>query len=228
MASLSSILSGVYDYLGRPTQDKLSLSLVLPFLLDCINFYTVDMQLSSENWLLKSATWTPASKEENIANVASISDYSVPVAVEIRDAASTDEADWEGILIASVSDIQDISRDGTKAVAFFGNPPQLKWSINPDDFEFEAKLWYEPMAAEPSALSESPNISQAFHAMLKLRTALLCLPHTGIANPEQLTTTLATQLAQWEKKWIQWVNIDRNAKQVIKRDFRGARKQWQW
>jgi hypothetical protein len=224
MASLSEILSGVYDYAGRPTQDKLSLGLVLPFLLDSINYYTVDLKLSDENWLVRSVTWTPDSKEE-LVNVA---DFLSPVAVEIRTGSSTDEADWEGILIANITDVQDIGREGRKAVAFFGTPAKIKWSINPDDIEFEAKLWYQPTAAEPSALSDSPVISQAFHAMLKLRTALLCLPHASIANPEQLTTTLAAQLTQWEAKWKQWVFSDRNAKPIVKRDFRGARRSWQW
>jgi hypothetical protein len=223
MASLSEILSGVYDYAGRPTQDKLSLGLVLPFLLDSINYYTVDLKLSDENWLVRSVTWTPDSKEE-LVNVA---DFLSPVAVEIRPGSSTDEADWEGILIANITDVQDIGREGRKAVAFFGTPAKIKWSINPDDVEFEAKLWYQPTATEPSALSDSPVISQAFHAMLKLRTALLCLPHASIADPEQLTKTLAAQLTQWEAKWKQWVFSDRNAKPIVKRDFRGARRSWQ-
>jgi hypothetical protein len=223
MASLSEILSGVYDYAGRPTQDKLSLGLVLPFLLDSISYYTVDLKLSDENWLVKSATWTPAEKEE----LLNINDFLAPVAVEIRSSSSSDEADWEGILIANITDVQDIGREGRKAASFFGNPTKIKWSINPDDLEFEAKLWYQPTATEPTALTDSPVISQAFHAMLKLRTALLCLPHAGIADSEQLTRTLAAQLTQWEAKWKQWVFADRNAKPVIKRDFRGARRSWQ-
>ncbi len=223
MASLSSILSGSYDYLKRPTQDQLSLGLVLPLLLDAINFYLVDLQLSSENWLLDSYIWTPSNKEELVVAPG----FSVPVAMEIRDSASTDEADWEGVLIANITDVQDIGREGRKAVAFFGDPPRLKWAMNPDDIDFEAKLWFEPVAAEPSSLTDSPKMSQAFHSMLKLRTALLCLPLVSGTTPEAntaLTTTLAAQLGQWEVKWKNWVNVDRNARPVLKRDFRGARR----
>lgn len=224
MASLSQILAGVYDYVGRPSQQKLSMGTVLPLLLDAIGFYTVDLQISGENWLVKSFEYSPAAKDDLLA----IPDFSVPVAVEMRDAASTDEADWEGILIANISDVQDIGQEGRKAVSFYGTPTRIKWSINPIDLEFDAKIWYEPVAAEPTALTDSPNISQAFHAMLKLRTALMCLPYAGVTNQEEVRSTLLTQLGQWEEKWRQWVNVDRNAKPIQKRDFRGSRRGETW
>lgn len=219
--NVSQLLSRTSDYLGRPTQDRLSLGLILPFLLDSINFYGVDLQLSPENWLLTSYTFTPTSKEEAVV----APNFSVPVAVEIRDAASTSESDWQGINIANASDVQDMGRDGMKAVAFYGNPSMMRWSFDPaEDTQIECKIWYEPLATEPSALTHSPQIAQAFHSMITIRTALLCSPHLGMADAQQLMATLTAQLAQWESKWKVWVTLDRNAKPVQKRDFRGSRK----
>jgi hypothetical protein len=223
--NVSELLSRTSDYLGRPTQDKLSLGIILPFLLDSINFYGVDLQLSSENWLLTNEVITPSAKEE----LVTLSNFSVPVAVEVRSTDSSDEADWKPIQIINASDVQDIGRDGDIAVAFYGTPPYMRWSFDPADSstELEAKIWYEPRATEPSALTSSPQISQAFHSMITIRTALLCAPHIGLADATQLTSTLSTQLGQWEGKWKMFVNIDRNSRPVQKRDFRGARRLWQ-
>ncbi len=222
--NVSELLSRTSDYLGRPTQDKLSLGKILPFLLDSINFYGVDLQLSDENWLLKSHTFTPSSKD----HLVTVADFSVPVSVEIRDVESTIESDWQGILIANASDVQDMGRDGEKTVAFYGTPARMRWSFDPTEVPVECKLWYEPLLEEPSALTSSPQISQAFHSMAAIRTALLCAPHLGLADPAQLTATLTTQLAQWEGKWKVWILLDRNAKPVQKRDFRGPRRFQSW
>ncbi len=223
--NVSELLSRTSDYLGRPTQDKLSLGLILPFLLDSINFYGVDLQLSAENWLLTNIVFTPGSKEE----LVTAPNFSVPVAVEVRTTDSTNESDWKPVNIVNVTDVQDIGRDGDIAVSFYGNPTSMRWSYDPDDssLELECKLWYEPLSTEPSSLATSPQISQAFHSMITIRTALLCAPHLNLPDPAQLIGTLTTQLGQWEGKWKMFNNMDRNAKPIQKRDYRGARRLWQ-
>lgn len=222
MANVSELLSRIFDYLGRPTQDQLSLGKVLPFLLDSVQFYGVDLQLSNENFLLRSHTFTPTTKE----HLVTADSFSVPVSVEIRDASSTNESDWQGIMIANATDVQDTAKDGIVAVAFYGTPPSMRWSFDPaEDIQIECKLWYEPLIEEPSTLAASPQISQAFHSMVAIRTALLCSPHLkgGEETANQLTATLTTQLAQWEGKWKLWVLLDRNARPIQRRDFRGSR-----
>jgi hypothetical protein len=220
MATVSEILGNVYNYVNRPNQDKLSLGMVLPLLLDSINFYSVDLELSDENFLLQNQTFVPTAQ----IGLVTAPSFSAPVAIEVRDIDSTSEADWQGLNIANASDVQDMGRDGQKVVAFFGKPPQMRWSFDPtSDWLVEARLWYQPAVSLPSALSDSPQISQAFHAMIAIRTALLCVPHIGLPDASQLTATLMAQLAQWEAKWRTWNYIDRNAKPIQKRDFRGPR-----
>ncbi len=218
MATVSELIAGTYDYLGRPTQDKVSIGLVLPFLLDAVDYYNVDLQLSSENWLLKNYQYTPSTKDELVVAPG----FSVPVFVEIRDVDSTSEADWKSVIISNVTDVQSLGSDGTRAMAFYGSPARARLSIDPEDSPVEVKLWYEPVGTLPSAIADSPRLSQAFHSMLKIRTALMCSAY--LPNSEQLSTSLLAQLAGWERKWKLWTTIDRNASVVIKRDYRGARR----
>ena len=141
MATVSEILANVYNYVNRPDQDRLSLGLVLPFLLDSINFYSVDLEISDENWLLKSFSFTPTAQIEYV----NAPGFSLPVSMEIRTTSSTSDTDWESINIANASDVQNMGRDGQRAVAFFGSPTQLRWSFDPvTDWEIEARLWYQP------------------------------------------------------------------------------------
>lgn len=223
MATISELLAGTYSYLNRPEQGKLSLGQVLPILLDSIDFYTIDLSLSSENWLLKSHIFTPSEKDE----LVSAPGYSVPVSVEMRDINSTLESDWTFVNISNVTDIQNIGQDGDLSAAFYGTPARMVLSFDPqEDRQVEVKLWYEPLAQEPSALSDSPKLSKAFHTMLKLRTALACVPYCMESGSEGLQTALMAQLQGWEAKWHRFVNMDRNAGSITKRDFRGIRAKW--
>lgn len=225
MATVSELIGGTFDYLGRPDQGKLSLGLVLPLMLDAIKFYTIDLQLSGENYLLQSFIFTPLNKE----GLVTAPGFSVPVAAEIRDVNSLLESDWKPINISNVTDVNDSGRDGEKVIGFFGTPTSYSLSFDPvTDWNVQVKLWYEPLATEPAILADSPKISQAFHTMIKLRTALACSPYLGIANPEQLTGTLMTHLGEWERKWKTWVNLDRNARPIQRRDFRGPRRLNRW
>lgn len=219
MSTVSNLLGGIYEYLGRPSQDKLNLGAVLPFLLDAIDFYLIDLQSSSENWLVKSHIYTPKAKEEPVE----APEFDVPVAVEIRDPNSTSEADWTPILISNLSDLQDIGRDGTPAIAFYGTPTRSALSWDPIVRPVVVKLWYEPLATQPVSLTDSPQLSQAFHSMLKVRTALMCLPFVAPDN-SALRDALVASLQQWEQKWQFYNNVDRNARAVQKRDYRGVRR----
>lgn len=226
--TVSDLLGRCYNYLGVPTQDKLNLSLALPLLLDTIDFYLLDLQISNENHLLKSYTFTPSRKDDDIVTAPG---FSVPVLMEIRDAGSTSESDWRGILTANASDIQDLCKDGTRAVAFYGQAFQtmMRWSFDPlVDWAVEARLWYEPVAPQPATLADSPKLSQAFAAMVALRTARSAIPYAGF-TPEEgqaLFGALTVSLGEWKEKWILWCYSDRNARVVVKRDFRGGRRRW--
>jgi len=219
MASVEELLSGTLDWLGRPTSEKLSIGHILPLLLDNISFYLLDLQISGENYLLKSFEYTPTS----IDHLVAISDFSVPVMIEVRDLQDTSESGWQQIMISNLTDVQSIGRDGNKAVAFYGNPVRVKWSFDPqEDWDVEARIWYEPAAAVPTQLTESPKMSTAFAAMVKLRTALSCAAFLGEAGIS-LTNTLMAQLNSWEAKWRQWTNTDRQQGPIQRRDFRGSR-----
>ncbi len=224
--TITDILSGVYDFLGRPTQEKLSLGLVLPHLLDAINFYSVDLDLTDNGWMLSKFDYIPSAKDE----VFSAPNFSDQVSVEVRDVNSTSETDWMPIDIANVDDIQRINRDGGKACAFYGTAPtNIIFSFDPQqDWQIEARVWYKPNIPVPSQLSDSPKLAQAFHTMLKIRTALSCLPYAKLDGGEGIATNLIAQLQGWEKKWDMWVRRDRNAGPIQKRDFRGARRSSGW
>lgn len=226
-ASVSELLSRAYNYLGVPTQDKLNLSLVLPILLDQIDFYLLDGQLSDENWLLKFYTFTPSSKDDDIVTAPA---FSNPVLMEIRDSGSTSDSDWRGMLIANASDTQDLARSGIDCVAFYGQGTnsKMRWSFDPvNDRQVEARLWYEPVATAPASLLDSPKLSQAFAAMLSLKTALACVPYVDGIQPDEgmvLAKGLQLQLMQWERKWNLWIYGDKNAVTAQRRDFRGNRR----
>jgi len=227
--SISEILAGGYEYLGRPDQSKLNLGQALAFLLDSIDFYCVDLLISDENWLLQNFTFTPSSKDDDIVTAPG---FAEPVLMEIRDAGSTSESDWRGILTANASDIQDMAKGGIHAVAFYGqsNQAKMRWSFDPvEDWEIEARLWYEPVASQPASLADSPKLSQAFAAMLKLKWAWKAVPYCSFAPEEALAlrTALAEDLAGWRVKWDLWVYGDKNARVVQKRDFRGNRRRQQ-
>lgn len=224
--SVSELLSRTYNYLGVPTQDKLSLGLALPLLLDTIDFFLLDLSISDENYLLKQYTFTPSRKDDDIVTAPG---FSIPVLMEIRDAGSTSDSDWRGILTANASDIQDLCKDGTRAVAFYGQSTQtmMRWSFDPMvDGAIEARLWYEPIASQPTSLADSPKLSQAFAAMIALRTAWTGVPYCGFPANDAvaLRTALKEELDQWRIKWDLFVYSDKNARPVVKRDFRGARR----
>lgn len=226
--SVSELLSGGYEYLGRPDQSKLNLGQALAFLLDSIDFYLVDLLISDENWLLKSYTFTPIRKDDDIVTAPG---FSKAVLMEIRDAGSTSDSDWRGILTANASDTQDMQRGGIDSVSFYGQAFQTKmrWSFDPvQDRQIEARLWYEPVATQPSSLLESPKLSQAFAAMLKLRWAWKAVPYCSFPAEEAMALrgALAQDLSEWRGKWNQWVFGDKNARVAQKRDFRGNRRRF--
>jgi len=227
--SVSALLAGGYEYLGRVDQSKLNLGQALAFLFDSIDFYCVDLLISDENWLLKSYTFTPSSKDDDIVTAPG---FAAPVLMEIRDVGSTSESDWRGILTANASDVQDMAQGGVNAVAFYGLPAKMRWSFDPIvDRSVEARLWYEPVANQPSSLTDSPKLSQAFAAMLKLKWAWKAVPYCSFTPEEALSlrTALAEDLAGWRAKWDLWVYGDKNARVVQKRDFRGnRRRQFGW
>lgn len=226
--SVSELLSRSYNYLGVPTQDKINLGLMLPLLLDTVDFFLLDLQISDENWLLKSFIFNPISKDDDIVTAPG---FSVPVLMEIRDIGSVSDSDWIGILTANASDIQALGRDGTRAVAFYGQAFQskMRWSFDPvNDWQVEARLWYEPVASQPSSLTDSPKLSQAFAAMIALRCAWTAVPYCGFEMKEAmaLRTALKEDCDEWKRKWHVWVYSDKNATVIQKRDFRGSRRRF--
>lgn len=226
--SVSELLSRTYNYLGVPTQDKLNLSLALPLLLDTIDFYLLDLSLSDENYLLKNYIFIPSRKDDDIVTAPG---FAIPVLMEVRDANSTTDSDWRGILTANASDIQDLCKDGTRAVAFYGQSFQtmMRWSFDPvDDWAVEARLWYEPVATQPASLTDSPRLSQAFAAMIALRTARSAIPYCGFSPDEakELFGALTVGLSDWKVKWDLQIYGDKNARPIQRRDFRGGRRHW--
>lgn len=223
--TVSELLSRSYNYLGVPTQDKLSLGLALPLLLDSIDFFLIDLQISDENFLLKQYTFTPSRKDDDILTAPG---FSVPVLMEVRDVSSTSDSDWRGILTANASDTQALAQDGVDSVAFYGQAFQttMRWSFDPiNDRQIEARLWYEPIASGPASLADSPKLSQAFAAMISLHCARACAPYCMDKDAATaLGAFLTIQLREWESKWTRWVNVDRNQTVVQKRDFRGNRR----
>lgn len=223
--SVSELLSRSYTYLGTPTQDKLSLGAMLPIMLDTIDFYLLDLQISDSNHLLKQYAFTPTRKDDDIVTAPG---FSVPVLMEIRDIGSTSDSDWRGILTADAADIQSLAQGGVDSVAFYGQAFQtmMRWSFDPvNDRQIQARLWYEPIANQPASLADSPKLSQAFAAMISLRCAMSCAPYAMPADDAAgLIKVLAIQLGGWEKKWMLWINTDRNQTVVQKRDYRGNRR----
>ena len=136
----------------------------------------MDLQISAENFLLKSYTFTPSRKDDDIVTAPG---FSVPVLMEIRDASSTSDSDWKSVLTANASDTQVLARDGIESVAFYGQAFQamMRWSFDPADYTFEARLWYEPIANQPASLTDPPKLSQAFSAMIALSCAMSCAPY---------------------------------------------------
>lgn len=223
--SISELLSSAYDYLNRPGQDKLSLGLALPMLLRSIDYFLIDLQISDENFLLKQFSFTPTSKDDDVVAAPG---FSVPVMMEVRDTNSTSDSDWRSIITANASDIQALARDGVRAVAFYGQAyqPMMRWTFDPvNDWQIEARLWYEPIAAGPTSLTESPKLSQAFTAMIALHCARSCAPYCMAKDEaEALGAFLTIQLKEWEAKWKMWVSVDRNQVVVQKADWRGNRR----
>jgi len=223
--TVSELLSGGYEYLGRVDQSKLNLGQALAFLLDSIDFYLVDLLISDENFLLKSYTFSPSSKDTDIVTAPGFSD---PVLMEIRDLASTSDADWKGIMTANASDIQDMRQSGQDAVAFYNQSglTMMRWTFDPAERTVQARLWYEPVAAQPATLTDSPKLSQAFAAMIKLRWARSAIPYCGFSPDEsrELFGALTVNLSDWKRKWDVYVGSDKNATTVQKRDFRGNRR----
>jgi hypothetical protein len=224
--NVSEIIGGVYDYLGRKvTQTQVSIGQILPILLDTINYYGVDLDITDENWLLNKFDYVPGAKDEPL----SVPNFEDIVSVEVRDLNSTSEGDWQPIDVCNANDVQRIGRDGEKGAAIYGTPPNIVFSFDPNaDWQIEARIWYKPKQAQPSSLSDSPKLNTCFHTMLKLRTALACIPYLELADPSALAASLTLQLTSWEKKWFIWVNRDRNAGPIQKRDFRGARRSHGW
>ncbi len=209
----------VIELLRRPAQTALSWQDILKSLGRQYAKRNKQFQLSDKNWFLRSQPLTPNALDEPL----NVDDYSVPVKVTIRNRNSAPDDNWYPVEIVNADEIERARIEGRNAVAIYGSPPNISYSMDITDQNFT--LWYEPAATRPTNIADTPEIEQDFNMLLIYDTALEC---GGMVRDESKEfkdwwkdqrVYLLAQVRDWEAIMLKWMNMGRNQGRAYKRTW---------
>ena len=236
MPTTREIITAVREYCGNPDWAKLNAGTICLHLYDQIDHLLTRLNLTDENWILGRSI---------IPVYPGTDEYPLPpnfgraMFVETVDDGSTDFVRRE-VQIVNAQDI-DLFWQGVKDTTggsyphnssiccFFGleNTPikQIKFSPPPAQ-AVSYRVWYELNRQLPPALAAKPAVMEQFHNLLKVNTALMCLPHCGydVDNYGQRQGALQMFKAEFDDVYERYISQNHHEDTGPRRSFNSSRR----
>lgn len=212
-------LTEVYELLRRPSQEALPWQDALKSLARQYTFRAKQFQLSDKNWFLQPKPLTPGAMTEAL----NVDDYSLPVKITMRNRSAQPDDLWLPVDIVNADEIEYARMDGRNAVAIYGNPPMISYTMDITDLAFT--LWYEPSATRPTKLTDTPQIETDFNTLLVYNTVLECGGMIRDDSDEYMRWWkdregyFVAQVTRWEAVMIKWMSLSRGQGRVYKRGW---------
>lgn len=219
MDSTQQIISGVYTLLRRLSQQKLAYLDVLERLNDVVRGYVQDMQLGAREQRTVVAEVVPERDDTDYSlRVPNVPDFE-PRLLEFSPsyyAAGAERAWYEVRLVTFEAWPQHFSQP-RPAAAIYGSsvvPDGVKIKFNLSEEAIANCLWrlsYRLPLLAVVQLGERAPIPPHFLPMLKVETALLCLPlvrddsETWMKWQREIQPLYVAELAQWKARWAEYL-----------------------
>jgi hypothetical protein len=228
--SIKNIIAGVRDYVGNPDYGRLSNPSVLNRLNDKFDLYRAQLNLSKTNLTFGSGS------DETVVNAPA---WGRPVLVATKDDSDPNHQSIE-IPIVTVQD-RDLYYQGSKtgvsgsvsphvatSIAFFKSNGQVRAKCTPQHSQSATyELWYQPDRPTPPRLADNYPLLEAFQNLIKVDTALSCLPKLMILKDGVATN--AAELAFYERRlqsdkadYLHTFNQYKNQSHMEQAGMRGA------
>ena len=181
MITVNDLLSGIRNYLRFPPEMVLGDGTILDRLLDKLDFYTSELNLTDQNWLLEKFP-LPVSANEGTYTITP-GDWGRPILCE-----TVDDTDPQYIRReVPIVDFQDRDRfysgpntalqRPVQCISFYQKGGAIRVDLTPIPSTSGAyQIWYEPSRIIPTALTSTPLRLECFANLVKVDTALSCLP----------------------------------------------------
>lgn len=187
--TINSIIGGVRSYLRFPPESLISDGVIVERIFDKLAYYINQLNLTAENWHLEQ--WLmDVDPSEEVYSVNQV-DWGVPMLIETIDESDPQHQRRE----IEICRMQDLDRfyDGpstvlnspvgypwsAQAMAFYRESGQDKVRVVPTpSVSASYRVWYEPAGISVSALTDVVPFLSNFSNLLKVDTAIVCLPDT--------------------------------------------------
>lgn len=206
MPTVKEIVTAVREYCGNPGHDKLNLGTICLHLYDQIDHLLNRLNITDENWIIGR---TIVSVDGGNDEYTLPTEFGRPVFCETVDDGTSDfqrrEVEivnvqdfnlyWSGY---KISGVYGSIAHSAEVVAVFGPNEQpgvklIKFAPPPQQAA-DYRVWYDVARQTPPQLAEKPLVMEQFHNLLKIDTAISCLPHCGY-GPDEFQPYM--EMLQW-------------------------------
>lgn len=236
MGTVREILGSVRSYLGQPGFDRLDNGTILMHLYDQIDLQLTRLALTDENWIINRV-------EKDIGpgvdEVSLPPTFGRPFLVETVDDGSNLYIRRE-INIVDVQDWNLYWSGYTRGVgteylvhvaevcAFFGNEnsPLKTVKFAPQhNLTATYRIWYEIGKTANPALAAKPALMEQFHNLLKVGTALACLPNCRYEDSisQEFRQSLVMLLQQYDSVFDRYIHQNHHEDTGPRRSFNSSR-----
>lgn len=236
MSTVRDIVASVRSYLGQVTFDRLDNGTILMHLYDQIDMQMTRLALTDENWIInrKEVSIGPGVDE-------------VPLPPTFGRAFLVETVDDESNLYirreVNIVDVQDWNLywsgytrgSGTKYLvhvaevcAFFGNEntPIKTVKFAPEhSLTATYRIWYEIGKMANPAFAAKPALMEQFHNLLKVGTALACLPNCRYEDPiaKGFRQSLMMLYGQYDEVFNRYIHQNHHEDTGPRRSFNSSR-----
>lgn len=209
--------------LGDVSQHQLSENVLLSTLHSTINRLIVELNLSSQNWLLKS---TEVTLNGGSRYPISTKDFGTPIMVE-RNGYNLD-SNYRPIEIINANNLSLAAETGKRAVTFYrdGDSNRIQMSFSGIQPEGKVRIWYEPDSPMPKDLEFSIPLQNLFFDYLTVQTALFLIDYVKGMSTETkagIRASLGQQSAMWANNWDNEINRAKTTSVFVRIPFRSGR-----
>jgi hypothetical protein len=184
---VSNLLDDIYKLCGNVTRDQLPIEIVLTLLYHELDKRRVQMNLTENNYFLKSAE-TPITDTRDM--LIPITDFGSPVALHVVNPFSNFESPIE---LVNFNSLPGWEADGQLKASLYGSPLRLRFSIELNSFlGWSLKFWYEPSTPAARGVEATVFINDNFRNLVASCVALDALPYAEI--PETTASKIAMRL----------------------------------
>jgi hypothetical protein len=226
MYAVEDYKDSVYVRLGNLRTNQLDLVVVLENLYAAISKRIVELNLSSQNWLLKKVPVTLDGRSEYPLNA---DDFGTPVIVRVTDPMGGDAV---GVEMVNVANFELARESGSGAVAFISDESgQTSVRLTAAQGGGRLEVWYEPDTPMPHELEASVPLRKLFKDFVVAEASRMCLPHVRYSGSRQeqmqtkqeIRNELQQDIMEWKDLWETEINRSKTQSKVIRQPFRAGR-----